>query len=329
VIPTFNAARYVGQAIESACSQTRADIEILVVDDASTDDTVAVVERYAAIDPRIRLWRLESNRGPSHARNFAIGKARGTWIALLDSDDVYLPSRLDVLLRVAEEKNADLVADNQLLRRFEDGRPLGVAYPDHQFVCDSPISTADFVGNDMPDGRHRPFGFLKPIMRREFLLAHKLRYAENLWIGEDFLLYVMCLAAGARFFLTPESFYVYSQRMGSIVHTRNQSDNSRQLLEGNRRLAFMLKDMKDAELSRLLAKRGSVIAAGEYYWMFREALREGLWVSSCLSLLRFAATRHAPVRVYFAARRHILDRLPVRPSQLPKEVGGQSATAWQ
>src|SRR5579875_23336 len=91
IMPAFNAARSVAWAISSALEQTVADIEVLVIDDASTDLTAAVVEEIAARDPRVRLIRNPVNGGPGVARNFGLDAARGEWVALLDADDAFLP----------------------------------------------------------------------------------------------------------------------------------------------------------------------------------------------------------------------------------------------
>lgn len=105
IIPTYNRARYLGEAIDSALGQTFCDLEVLVVDDASTDDTAAVLARYGE---RIRVIGLERNGGPSAARNAGLAAARGDLIAFLDSDDVWLP---DKLARQVQALDGDPTAD--------------------------------------------------------------------------------------------------------------------------------------------------------------------------------------------------------------------------
>ena len=92
VIPAYNRADTVGRAVDSALAQTLDDIEVLVVDDGSTDDTAAVVEGYD--DPRVRLLSHDGNRGRSAARNTGIEAAHGEFVAFLDSDDQWLPAKL-------------------------------------------------------------------------------------------------------------------------------------------------------------------------------------------------------------------------------------------
>lgn len=89
VIPTYNRAGVLGRAITSVLSQTFPDLECIVVDDGSTDQTVVLVERFQ--DPRLRLLRLPVNKGGGHARNVGIQAARGELLAFLDNDDEWLP----------------------------------------------------------------------------------------------------------------------------------------------------------------------------------------------------------------------------------------------
>jgi succinoglycan biosynthesis protein ExoO len=117
IIAVLNGIRTIGKAIESAQAQTERDLEILVVDDGSTDGTPDFVHGYAARDPRIRLIRLEKNVGAAAATNVAIAQAKGDWIGVLDADDWYEPGRVEALLKAAAHHDADLVGDN--LRIFD------------------------------------------------------------------------------------------------------------------------------------------------------------------------------------------------------------------
>jgi teichuronic acid biosynthesis glycosyltransferase TuaG len=96
VMAAFNTERFVGESITSVVRQTYANWELLVVDDASSDRTVQIVEQFAATDPRVKLVALKKNVGPAVARNEAIRRACGRYIAFLDSDDQWLPEKLQI-----------------------------------------------------------------------------------------------------------------------------------------------------------------------------------------------------------------------------------------
>lgn len=113
IIPTYNVEKYIEKAIQSVLDQTYPNIEIIVVDDGSTDHTVDVVRSFH--DERIKLFINERNMGPSYSRNRGIKEAKGEWIAFLDGDDWWDKERLEKLLNVAETYQADVVCDDLYL----------------------------------------------------------------------------------------------------------------------------------------------------------------------------------------------------------------------
>jgi glycosyltransferase involved in cell wall biosynthesis len=119
-IPTYNRARYLAEAIESAVAQTYPDVEIVVVDDGSTDDTPAVVEPYR---DRIRYVRQE-NAGRSAARNRCILETRGRYLSFLDSDDRWLPDKLALQVPVLEERPDVGMVHGHVDVIDADGKPL-------------------------------------------------------------------------------------------------------------------------------------------------------------------------------------------------------------
>jgi len=109
VIPTRDRSRWLAIAVASACEQTVAGLEVVVVDDGSSDDTPAVCAALAAADPRVRIVR-QTNYGLAHARNSGIAAARAQWIAFLDDDDLLAPDALSSLLAFAAATGSSVVA---------------------------------------------------------------------------------------------------------------------------------------------------------------------------------------------------------------------------
>lgn len=95
ITPTYNCSNYIKDTIESVLNQTYQNWEMIVVDDLSRDDTLDIVRIYAKQDARIRVFSLKEKGGASIARNFAINKANGMYIAFLDGDDLWLPEKLE------------------------------------------------------------------------------------------------------------------------------------------------------------------------------------------------------------------------------------------
>jgi teichuronic acid biosynthesis glycosyltransferase TuaG len=108
ITPSWNVERLIGKTIESVQAQTLGDWELLIADDCSTDNTTGVVESYAAKDPRVKLIRQPRNGGPALARQAAIERAEGRFIAFLDSDDLWLPAKLERQVAFAREHLAPL-----------------------------------------------------------------------------------------------------------------------------------------------------------------------------------------------------------------------------
>ena len=240
IVPAFNAERFIVAALESVLRQTEQRFEIIVVDDCSTDATHARAADVARCDQRIKLLRHTRNRGPGAARNTAIDVAAGHWLALLDADDLYHPRRLERLMQLASRTRADMVADNIVLHHEGASQADHAMFSRHRIGCERRLTATEFVIENMGTGHgaRRSFGFMQPMMRRDFLLRNEIRYQEGNRFGEDFLLYMNCLTSGARWWITPDAFYVYNVRQGSLVDRVTPDDlraisvMEQQLLDG-------------------------------------------------------------------------------------------------
>jgi glycosyltransferase involved in cell wall biosynthesis len=107
ITPCYNSARFISETIESVLSQTYQNWEMLIVDDCSTDASYEIVLEYAAKDKRIKAYRMEHNSGAAACRNKAIELSQGEYVAFLDSDDLWLPEKLEKQLQFMQDHNAD------------------------------------------------------------------------------------------------------------------------------------------------------------------------------------------------------------------------------
>ena len=105
VVPNFNGANYLRDSIDSVLAQDYTNLEVIVVDDGSTDASITILESYAG---NITLVK-QSNKGSAAARNSGISQAKGEFIALLDSDDVWIENKLSTQMSLLEEQGLDLV----------------------------------------------------------------------------------------------------------------------------------------------------------------------------------------------------------------------------
>lgn len=142
ITPSYNSEKFIGETIESVLNQTYRNWEMVIVDDCSTDNTVSIVEKYTELDDRIKLFILEENSGSAIARNTAMEHANGQYIAFLDSDDLWLPEKLDKQLDFMRERNVAF-SFTKYVRILEDGTktnavsdaPQAVNYDDLMKRC--------------------------------------------------------------------------------------------------------------------------------------------------------------------------------------------------
>ncbi|MEM8721620.1 MAG: glycosyltransferase [Cyanobacteria bacterium P01_G01_bin.39] len=221
IIPTYNSELYLAQALKSVLNQSYHCLEVILIDDASIDSTVQIARSFR--DPRLSIYQNNRNRGVSYSRNRGIRKAQGKWIALLDSDDWYAPRRLEKLLTVAEARNADLVADDLSLINEHEAQPwstlLSESWQNH-FPLVSTIDAVKFAKSDRLSEINAKqtwsWGYLKPLIRRDFLIENYLKYDETIKVGEDFILYLECLRQQAKFYLVAQPYYYYRTRISSL-----------------------------------------------------------------------------------------------------------------
>ena len=125
LVSNYNYAQYIGESIESALNQTYTNIELIICDDGSTDDSVRVIEAYERKDSRLRLIR-QANGGQASGFNAAFYASRGEIIALLDSDDLYLPEKVERIVADFQQQSDAGFGLHRVIRMTADGRRQGV-----------------------------------------------------------------------------------------------------------------------------------------------------------------------------------------------------------
>jgi succinoglycan biosynthesis protein ExoU len=224
VIAAMNAEASIGRAVASALAQKPVR-EVIVIDDGSTDGTAAAARAAGDGSERLKVETFPINRGPAAARNRALEIAQSPLVCPLDADDYFLPGRIARLL-AATSGDWDLLADDIVIvpQKLRDVDVRLGAEGERRTTVD--IGLADFVlGNiSRPDRPRGELGFLKPLIKRSFLNAHKLRYDETLRLGEDYALYVCALAAGARFRVVGACGYIALEREHSLSSSHGAAD---------------------------------------------------------------------------------------------------------
>lgn len=290
VVPAHNVERYIGKAIASVLAQTEASLELVVVDDGSTDKTRDAVRAFH--DDRLRILEMATNRGQAAARNRALSEVRGEWVALLDADDWWAPRRLERLLKAAGLVHAAMVADDCHL--IEDGaaRPWGSLLRLRGLHIDAPrlIGAAEYVRVDL--------GLAKPIIHREVLVQHGIAFDEALHRVEDYAFYLDCLLGGASLLVVPEAYYYYRARHGAVSSDR--VGVLREHAEVAERLARDERLQPDSELRRALARVAREDRSGISYYELVRFLKAGKITDAARVVLRspgalLTVARHLPM----------------------------------
>ncbi len=289
VVAAYNAAPFIARAVQSALAQTDVELEVVVVDDCSTDDTAAVVEAFG--DRRIRCHRAPRNGGPAAARNLGFSLARHDWVAVLDAADAMSPGRLSTLIAAAQAAGADIIADNfwietpgQADRRFIDEPQDGAVLP---------VGLAEFLSQNLLFRTPRPLGYLKPVFRRAFLAEHGLAYDTRLRIGEDCQLIIEALLKGGRYVRHRSTGYHYLTREGSISH-RLTSEQAAAMAGAERRVTEPVRERLAPDEIAALDQQLVSLDTGAAFIASVERLKRGDVLGAASLLLR-----HPQIAPYF------------------------------
>ncbi len=272
IIPAYNAARFLPRAVQSVQAQVGLSVplEIVIVNDGSSDATVQVAQDLAGADARIVFVNLEINQGPAAARNAGVARASGEWIAVLDADDAYTTGRLARLMDLACAENLDAVADLPLLYDLEAdcAAPQEMQHPASGDLVT--LAFRNFLEHDATTGLD--LGLLKPMYHASLKTRGLLQYPANLRHGEDCALYVAMTRAGVRFGFLHEAHYIFSTRIGAVSGARSPGSvtlvDYRAIAAETDRLEAALEAQGelDAELRAVLAaRRGQSLRQNRIY----------------------------------------------------------------
>ena len=213
IIPMYNAAMFIAQALESLLNQTMQDFEVVVVDDGSTDNSVEVVKSFEEkFDGRLQIVSLPENSGtPGVPRNFGMQIACGKYIAFLDADDMYTNTALEELTKLAEKSQADVVHTDKCfdstLSKIDNASEVKRA-----FFAD------DDIGTRVQDWMNRRYSWdtYSSFCKRDFLMSNQIIFAETpLYESMFFNFAALCLAE--KYLRIPNAFYIVRTHANALM----------------------------------------------------------------------------------------------------------------
>ena len=202
VVPVYNVEAYADKCLASLAAQTYPNMEVIVVDDASTDGGGVICDAWAARDSRFQVLHLSENQGLSAARNAGVRRAAGDYVAFVDSDDYVEPSLLETLYRALEENRADISICGDEGLRLKPG-------PAQVFT---PAETARCLAGRSPF-LWTAWGKLFPAE-----LARQIPFDRDALCCEDLLFFYQVLKRAGRIAYVPAPLYHYVFREGSLIH---------------------------------------------------------------------------------------------------------------
>jgi succinoglycan biosynthesis protein ExoO len=290
IIPNYNAEATLLRAVHSVLTQSRRDLEVIIIDDASPDRSWELIADLLPRDERVRAVRHKSNSGKPIAMNRGIALARGRWLAVLDADDWYHCDRLATLIELGEQRGADMVSDNQFFYDASAARVVGTAWPER--VAAWPLGFDDFLkGSNAYDSFN--LGMLKPLIRLDFMRKVGLGYEVEARHGQDFFHLLEFYLSGGRAVVSDQPLYFYTQPFGRISRqwshqSRKRYDFQNAYTVNDRYLRRAMDRLPPRQWKRLEA-RNRRLRLLETYFRTREALGRGEWLGALGLVIRHPA----------------------------------------
>lgn len=213
IIPVYNAEKYLRRCLNSAMQQTFSDMEIIVVNDGSTDSSLEICREYEKMDHRFRVINKE-NSGVSDSRNQAVAAAEGEYLQFMDSDDWLTPDATESFLYAARKFDCDMVIADFY-------RVDGAVFTEKQHIRERGLLTREqYAEYMMQEPADYYYGVLwNKLFRRSIIMEHELRMDEELRWCEDFLFNLNFIRYAKRFTAIQTPVYYYMKRKGSLVST--------------------------------------------------------------------------------------------------------------
>lgn len=216
IVPVYNVENYIKDCIESIMNQTHKNIEIILVDDGSTDTSGKICDKYKDVDNRIKVIHKE-NSGLSEARNFGLEAATGKYIMFCDSDDYYELNACEILLKEMENKNADMVIGNYIntddkgvkwsnpifdIKKYKNFKLSIKDYSDSFYIMNSSVCNK--------------------IFRRDFIEKNNMRFIPHL-PAEDAIFTTLYFMKSKKVYYISDVIYNYRQRANTSSISNNCS----------------------------------------------------------------------------------------------------------
>ena len=224
IIPVYNREKYIAACLDSILSQTYKNIEIICVDDCSTDNSLHILKKYEAKDNRIKVIALKNNGGVSNARNTGIETATGDYIAFVDSDDTIDCNMFSEMIEAAEQNKADIILSD--LNMFLGGKKQNMKislealriYKKNE-IQENILPRFTFEGFD----NLGLFAFSTKLYKRAIISDNNIRFDTSTSYEEDKLFVIEAIANCSSLYYIPEAYYNYDTSSSGLYSSFNKN----------------------------------------------------------------------------------------------------------
>lgn len=198
IIPVYNVEKYLTECLNSILNQSYQNIEIIIINDGSIDNSVNIAKQYATIDSRIKIID-QKNSGVSAARNKGIEIAKGDYICFADADDYLMPDYIEYLLDLCVENNAEIAYTKDMFTTFHTEKEHK-----HKVTVFTPEkATEEILCYNVP------IGVYSKLFKSSFLYKNKLKFNEKIYIGEGFNFNIDCFQRANKIVCSNHRIYFY------------------------------------------------------------------------------------------------------------------------
>ena len=228
IVPIYNTEKYLVECVESIREQTYSNIEIILVDDGSTDASIEICDEFSKKDSRVRVFHKE-NEGSAVAKNFGIQQSKGEYIILVDSDDTVSDKMIEVLYTHIKEKNADIAIGNYYIYDESD-KNLYFYVTDKDFSVEE-LAIQEIMNRQAGAWQFNSSAFILPtfkLIKKE--LFKEVQFSNGRRFDDEATMHRFYLLASKIIFIN-DNLYRYRQRSGSIMRSKFDLSWARDLVE--------------------------------------------------------------------------------------------------
>ncbi len=215
IIPVFNTGKYLDKCVNSIINQSVKEIEIICVNDCSTDNSLEILQNFAKKDNRVKIIDLKENKGVSNARNTGIDLAKGEYIYLIDSDDWLDENYLEEMLKKSKETNSNIIINANFVNEYADENKK--AYSKFNFI------TKDFeVFSSKTVQKYFPPVIWTRLYKRDYINKYNFRFPMVKCGAEDIYFAYACDLMQEKSYIFKGPYYHYSQHQTSAMHLKER-----------------------------------------------------------------------------------------------------------